>query len=212
MLPSDRTPQLVGNEGLRALRAAIAEPRRYAIEPKVDGVRGLIVFQPDGSIEAPNRRGQVRAWIRDPAFRDGLARLARRLPILRRGTALDGELTAGRFSATMAAIYGSRGHAPNLRLVVFDVPFLAGVDLRDELWDARRERLELLAKAFDYPLELSPVVEPSQSLAFDMTDGGLVGIVLKDRTSRYRGGSRAVWSKVKDRSWYEREAWRFQRR
>jgi hypothetical protein len=36
MLPSDLRPQLVGNEGLRALRAAIAEPRRYAIEPKVD--------------------------------------------------------------------------------------------------------------------------------------------------------------------------------
>lgn len=33
------TPHLVGNTGLRALRAAIAEPDRYACEPKVDGVR-----------------------------------------------------------------------------------------------------------------------------------------------------------------------------
>jgi hypothetical protein len=27
----------------------------------------------------------------------------------------------------------------------------------------------------------------------------------------YRDGSRAGWFKVKDRSWYEREAWRFER-
>jgi bifunctional non-homologous end joining protein LigD len=205
-------PQLVGNSGFRALATAIDDPTRYAIEPKVDGVRGLITYQPDGSIEARNRGGKLRDWFRDPVFRDGLARLAQRLPLIRRGTVLDGELTAGRFSATMAAIYGSRTHAAALRLVVFDVPFLAGVDLRDEPWEARRERLELLARAFDYPFELSPVVEPSQALAVDMQSGDLEGIVLKDRQSRYRGGSRAGWSKVKDRGWYEREAWRFERR
>ena len=30
-------------------------------------------------------------------------------------------------------------------------------------------------------------------------------------TVPYRDGSRAGWFKVKDRSWYEREAWRFER-
>ena len=38
------------------------------------------------------------------------------------------------------------------------------------------------------------------------------GIVLKDRTSTYRDAMRAGWSKVKERSWNEREAWRFDRR
>jgi hypothetical protein len=33
--------------------------------------------------------------------------------------------------------------------------------------------------------------------------------VLKDRTAPYRDGSRVGWAKVKDASWYEREAWRF---
>jgi hypothetical protein len=37
-------PQLVANDGLIALRSAIADPMRYAVEPKVDGVRGLVVF------------------------------------------------------------------------------------------------------------------------------------------------------------------------
>jgi hypothetical protein len=48
------------------------------------------------------------------------------------------------------------------------------------------------------------------ALLEDMTDGRLEGIVLKDRTP-YRDGTRAGWTKVKDRSWYEREAWRFDR-
>jgi ATP-dependent DNA ligase len=38
------------------------------------------------------------------------------------------------------------------------------------------------------------------------------GIVLKDRRSPYRDGSRAGWWKVKDAGWFEREAWRFDRR
>ena len=71
---------------------------------------------------------------------------------------------------------------------------------------------ELLARAFDVPLELSPLVEPSVSLVAHMEDGRLEGIVLRDRTSTYRDGTRAGWSKAKDRSWYGREAWRFDRR
>lgn len=52
----------------------------------------------------------------------------------------------------------------------------------------RRDRLELLAGAFDVPSELSPLVEPS--LVEHMVDGRREGIVLKDRTSTYRDGSR----------------------
>jgi hypothetical protein len=58
----------------------------------------------------------------------------------------------------------------------------------------------------------APLVDPSVGLLEQMTDGNLEGIVLKDRTSTYRDGSRAGWTKVKDRSWYERAAWRFDRR
>jgi bifunctional non-homologous end joining protein LigD len=204
------TPQLVGNAGLRALRAAIAEPERFACEPKVDGVRGLVVYGPDG-VETRNRRGERRDWLRRTAFEAGLQRLARCLPILWHGTVIDGELTAGSFRTTMAALYGSKAHRGPLRFVVFDVPVLAGVDLRGLPWQERRERLELLAQGFDTPLELSPLVESSRALAEAMEDGRLEGIVLKDRTSTYRDGSRAGWFKVKDRSLYEREAWRFER-
>jgi ATP-dependent DNA ligase len=72
------------------------------------------------------------------------------------GTVLDGELTAGRFAGTMSALLGSKRYRPDLRFVVFDVPVLLGTDLRGLPWHERRERLELLAGAFDVPLELSP--------------------------------------------------------
>ena len=41
----------------------------------------------------------------------------------------------------------------------------AGCDLRAETWQKRRDRLEVLAGAFAYPLTLSPLVEPSRGLA-----------------------------------------------
>jgi ATP-dependent DNA ligase len=211
MVPSV-TPQLVANNGLRALRLAITDPERFACEPKVDGVRGLVVYQPEGSIETRNRRGERRDWLRGDAFEGGLRRLANRLPILWHGTVLDGELIAGRFAGTMAALLGSKLHRERLRFVVFDVPILAGVDLRALSWQERRARLELLAQAFDVPVELSPLVEPSRGLVDQMADGRLEGIVLKDRTAPYRDGSRVGWHKVKATSWYEREAWRFDRR
>jgi bifunctional non-homologous end joining protein LigD len=205
-------PQLVANDGLTALRAAIVDPDAYAIEPKVDGVRLLLTFHPDRTFETRNRRGVRRDWLRGDAFEDGLRALAARLPIVWRGTVLDGELTAGRFQWTMAAILGSKRYRPGLRFVVFDVPFLAGVDLRELAWQDRRQRLELLSRAFAEPYEISPVIEPSVALALDMAEAGLEGIVLKDRHGSHRDGSRRGWSKVKDPSWHEREAWSFERR
>jgi ATP-dependent DNA ligase len=52
----------------------------------------------------------------------------------------------------------------------------------------------------------------SRRAAGRMLAGQREGLVLKDRRSTYRDGSRVGWSKVKDPSWYERESWRFDRR
>ena len=204
-------PQLLAAGGLRPLHAAIAEPTRFAMEAKVDGVRGLVVFD-GGRIETRNRRGERRHWLHGQPLEVALRRLGRRLPLLHDGTVLDGELVAERFAGTMAALHGSKKHGEALRYVVFDVPFLAGVDLRRLPWTARRERLELLAQAFEPPTLLSPLVEPCEDLAHQMVRGEVEGIVLKDRDSPYRDGSRLGWWKIKERSWWEREAWRFDKR
>ena len=70
MLPTV-VPQLVANDGTRALRQAIADPDRFACEPKVDGVRGLVVYQPGRVLEMRNRRGEKRDWLRGDAFEAG---------------------------------------------------------------------------------------------------------------------------------------------
>jgi len=161
-------PQLVANPGLRVLPDVAQEPDRWAIEPKVDGIRCLVAYLPIETLETRNRHDEPRDWLRHAAFAAGVRRLADRLPILWRGTVLDGELTTRRFRTTLAAATGSPRFGPQLRLVVFDVPILAGVDLRRLPWQERRARLELLARAFDVPFELSPVVEPTTVLAEQM--------------------------------------------
>jgi hypothetical protein len=103
MLPAV-VPQLVANDGTRALRHAIADPDRVACEPKVDGVRGLVVYQSGGILEMRNRKGEGRDWLWGDSFETGLRRLGGRLPNVWDGTVLDGELTAGRFEGTMAAL------------------------------------------------------------------------------------------------------------
>jgi hypothetical protein len=75
----DVLPQLVGNRGLADLKLAIAEPRKWVLEPKVDGVRGLLAFLPDRTMETRNRRGIRRDWLRGDPFGGGLRRLAQRL-------------------------------------------------------------------------------------------------------------------------------------
>jgi hypothetical protein len=212
VLGRDLVPQLVGNDGVRAMRRAIAEPGRFAFEPKVDGVRGMVSLLPGGLIEVRNRQGKVRDWFRRSPLPAAFGHLGALVPLVWEGTVLDGELTAGRFATTMAALYGAKAHAANLSFVVFDMPAFGGVDLRHEAWQQRRERLELLARAFERPLVLSPLVDPSTKLVVQMQAGDLEGIVIKERIAPYRPGSRAGWTKVKDRSWFEQEAWRFERR
>ena len=183
MLPTV-VPRLVANDGVSALRQAIADPDRFACEPKVEGVRGLVLYQPGRIMEMRNRRGEKRDWLRGDAFDAGLRRLADRLPNLWEGTVLDGAPTAGRFEGTMSALLGFRRFRPSLRFMVFDVPVLVAADLRGLPWQDRRDRLELLARAFDIPLELSPLVEPSVSLVEHMEDGRLARAPVRPTAAR----------------------------
>jgi ATP-dependent DNA ligase len=109
------------------------------------GVRGLVVT-PD-RVSRRETDEDRRAIDGDAgALARWLRRLPDRLPLLCGRSVLDSELVAGRFASTMAALHGSVNYADRLRFVVFDVPVLAGVDLRALPW---RDRLELLAEAFD---------------------------------------------------------------
>ena len=63
------------------------------------------------------------------------------------------------------------------------------------------QRHRAFAKGLRSLAERLPVVQPDTSLAADMAAGVLEGIVLKDRRSTYRDGSRVGWPKVKDANW-----------
>ena len=210
MLPTV-IPQLVANDGMRALRRAIGDPDRFACEPKVDGVRGLVVYQPERILEMRNRRGDRRDWLRGDAFEAGLRRLADRLPNLgrhrpRRGTdrrsVRRNDVGLARVEAlpTVAPVRRVRRAGPARNRPPW--PPLAGAARPTRTPRARLRR----------PVGAQPAGRSVRVAGRADTDGRLEGIVLKDRTSTYRDGTRVGWSKVKDRSWYEREAWRFDRR
>lgn len=104
-------------------------------------MRALLAFDGVG-IEVRGKRNHVRSsWLASRTFRRDLEAFANQLPMVRHGTILDGELVAGSFHRTMALLMGRRPFEGGLRLVVFDVPVSAGVDMRSESWEARRTRL-----------------------------------------------------------------------
>ena len=210
MLPTF-APQLVAADGAGALRAAIREPDRYALEPKMDGVGAMVTFDGD-RLEIRGKRGQLRSsWLRCRELRRAPEALSEDLPIVRDGTVLDGEPWDGSFHRTMQLLSGNRPLERGVGMVVFDMPAFAGCDLRGESWQQRRDRLEVLARASMMPLELSPLEQPSPGLADDILSGALEGIVVKDRRSPYRSGSRKGWAKVKAPDWHEEHRERFGR-
>jgi len=94
---------------------------------------------------------------------------------------------------------------------VFEVPVLIGADLRGLPWQEGRCRRELLARAFDVPLEVSPLVQrPFSGRAHGGRPARAHRPHRPDVDLRRRRPSRR--STVKDGSWYEREAWRCDRR
>jgi hypothetical protein len=206
MVPSV-TPQLVANNGLRALRLAITDPERFACERKVDGVGGLVVYQPDGTIETRNRRGERRDWLRGDAFEGGMRR-ASRIDSRSSGTERPSTVSwspVGSPARWLPCMAPSATATSSGLLSLTSRCSPGSISVRCPGRTAG-ERLELLAQAFDLPLELSPLVEPSRGLVEAMENERLEGIVLKDRTAPYREGSRVGWSNVKDAGWYERES------
>lgn len=94
--------------------------------------------------------------------------------------------------------------------MVFDV-ILAAVDLRVLPWGDRRERRELLAEAFDVPLELSPVVAPSSGLAEAMETAASRGSSLRTEPRRTATAPGRAGTRSSTRAGTSGEAWRFDR-
>ena len=175
---------------------------RWAFEPKWDGYRALIMLTADG-VRLRGRSGrdltpEFRRLAHAPAHLSGHAGV------------LDAEIVAlenDRPSFRTLQEHGSPP-VPPLRLLVFDVLQLDGVDLTSQPWNVRREVLE----ALDLPVAdhsaigegdagwlLTPLYDGDLTAALDASsEVGGEGVMAKRRDSLYWAGKRSpAWVKIK---------------
>ena len=190
--------QLAGQRG--NLAAALAAPARFAIEEKFDGHRGMLRLS-DGAVTLLNRHGRDEGRIKNtPALAQAAKAWADASPALWAGTILDGEMYGGSLSGT-AHLLGSAGRTDTrLRYIVFDAPFLGGVDQRKLPWAGRRAALEAAMRGAPAPFEISALLAPTRSVVEDIWARGGEGVVIKDRNAPYSSGDRSSWTKVKQAS------------
>jgi DNA ligase 1 len=87
---------------------------------------------------------------------------------------------------------------------LYDLLVVDGIDIREQPWTVRREKLELLMPELDPArFDLSPILDPSDftslaALRDTARDASIEGIMLKRRDSSYQSGRRAgLWYKWK---------------
>lgn len=207
---------LVMGEAVPKFSAMLASPSRgmeqfapghkygnLIFEEKFDGIRAMLVFQPDGTIEFRNRHGEDKSrGSKNPWLMDELRLWGEMLPELWRGTVLDGEIVADTWNQTMHEL--AHGGS-SLRFVVFDLPFHAGRDLR--LWRLDNRKSELLTLLEDVkhqqgqPSErivFSEEYRWREDLASEIWSRGGEGVIVKKAEGAYHSGGRNQMWKVKE--------------
>ncbi|MEP7185185.1 MAG: DNA ligase D [Rhodanobacter sp.] len=179
---------------LATLRSAPPSGEQWLHEIKWDGYR-LMVDLVDGSASLRSRGGLD--W--NKTFPE-VAAAVESLAV--RNASLDGELVVldgnsrSDFSELQRVIDGSS--KASLRYLVFDLPSLAGVDLRAAPLDRRKQLLKDLLASHEGLLAFSDHIEGHGSEFFAETGRqGIEGVVSKRSDSKYRAGRSADWIKVK---------------
>jgi len=176
---------------LATLTDAPFDGAEWVFESKWDGFRMVTAIE-RGKVVLYSRNGRV--------LTDAYRPVAQALAPLRNGTVLDGELVAldaqgiSRFQLLQNA---SRAEA-RLRYYVFDLMFLAGVDLRQLPLLERKQRLERVLPRD--PLLAFSQHRPEHGRAFfaEAKKRGLEGVMAKRAASVYRSGVRTTdWLKIK---------------
>lgn len=173
----------------------------YVMEEKFDGHRAGLTFQPDGSIEIRNVYGENKGKIENtPHIKAHLQEVFDRSKYdLYEGTLIDGELVGLTLQETTHLLGGGGRTDPRLRFVAFDLPYLAGADMREAEWATRRNLLEeLLLGISAGPVEIALTRTPSQADVQGIWARGGEGAILKPVASRYVPGGRSDWIKIKE--------------
>ena len=183
---------------------------RWGFEIKWDGVRALAFY--DGK-----RLGLLSRTHKDATFRyPELAELGKALGD--RTAILDGEIIAldkaglpsfpelqKRMNVTRPAAVEAMAREVPVHYMIFDLLYLDGRDLRGEVLQHRREKLESLAKLFPPACRLSPMRLGSddggrggEEMLAIATQKNLEGVVAKRLESVYEAGERSgAWAKYK---------------
>lgn len=176
---------------------------RWQYELKWDGVRALVLADRVGvRIFSRNGNDVTRTypeftdracWPPQPFVADG------EIIAVGPGGKPDFGLLQGRMKLTRAADVAKARTAIPLQLMLFDLLFDDGTDLRRLPLSQRRHRLEQFFSPSDCPVDLSMVLdEPVDLLLASAQELGLEGVMAKRTDSRYASGQRTrTWIKLK---------------
>ncbi|UTT70011.1 ATP-dependent DNA ligase [Arthrobacter sp. DNA4] len=204
-----------------ATLSALADPLEYApmmatsgstadlhgstwqYELKWDGVRALLVADSE-KVRIFSRNGNDvtrtypeftdrACWPGQPFVADG------EIIAVGPGGRPDFGLLQGRMKLTRAADVAKARTSIPVQLMLFDLLFDDGKDLRRLPLSKRRQRLEEFFRPSDCPVDLSMVLEESVDLLLDSAQElGLEGVMAKRTDSRYVSGQRTrTWIKLK---------------
>jgi bifunctional non-homologous end joining protein LigD len=164
----------------------------WQYEVKLDGYRAIGVrTREDAALLSRNRRDFSRRY-------PGVGAALTALPP---ETVIDGEVVAladdGRPSFSM--LQNSGANTGRVVLYAFDLPILAGKDLRQAPLEVRREKLRQLVAALGDPIRYSETFDlPPSELMRVVRSNGLEGVVAKRLGSAYKPGDRSGdWVKVR---------------
>jgi ATP-dependent DNA ligase len=170
----------------------LADPR-YVAEPKLDGQRAQLHVHQGRTVHLYGRSGRDllghagMAWLREIGWPFSSA-------------VLDGETVAGDGHEGIQSVLAERKKVGgDLAFLAFDALELDGRRVMGEPWSYRRKRLEdLLDGQRIERIGLVPVTDDAPALWETWICMGGEGIVLKERASIYRSGSRSpAWLKLK---------------
>jgi bifunctional non-homologous end joining protein LigD len=209
---SAATHESRGRAAPRTQRVREAFPRRIGLQ-----LARLVAHAPEGDAwlhEVKFDGYRVLIWRNGPRARitsrgnqdwtltlSTVERAARELPC--RSCILDGELVAldsgGRSSfAQLQQLFGEGVARPQLRVMVFDLLYLDGQDLRKLPQLERKQRLARLLQGHRLPLELTSYTAGNgPQAARAACRQGLEGIVAKLAAAPYREGRGGAWLKIK---------------
>jgi bifunctional non-homologous end joining protein LigD len=192
--PARRSARLPDDVGLQLARVARHAPdgREWLHEIKYDGYR-VLLFRDGKKVRIASRSDLD--WTRQlPQVRKAVLELPCRQAIL------DGELVAldARGQSRFDLLQERFGHGGELRVLVFDLLYLDGEDLRQQPLEARRAWLDQLLQDRHEPLYLcNGIAGDGPAVARAACAAGLEGIVSKLRSAPYSAGRSGHWLKIK---------------